>query len=70
VSRAIPECEREHQWDSDKFLARYTVLFFYPLDWTFVCPTEIVAFSEAMPKFKEIGCEVLHCPPFLLLKLR
>jgi alkyl hydroperoxide reductase subunit AhpC len=51
-------------------VARYTVLFFYPLDWTFVCPTEIVAFSDAMPKFKEIGCEVPSCPPSLPLLLK
>ena len=29
------------------------VLFFYPLDFTFVCPTEIIAFSEAQKEFKE-----------------
>lgn len=32
--------------------------FFYPFDFTFVCPTEIVAFSEAMEQFHEIGAEV------------
>lgn len=39
----------------------YTVLFFYPLDWTFVCPTEIVAFSESIEKFKKLNCNVLGC---------
>ncbi len=37
------------------------MLFFYPLDWTFVCPTEIIAFSEAAAKFKEINCELIGC---------
>lgn len=31
---------------------KWVVLFFYPLDFTFVCPTEIVAFSEAAPQFE------------------
>jgi len=38
------------------FKGQYLVLFFYPLDFTFVCPTEICAFSEAAQKFKDIGC--------------
>jgi alkyl hydroperoxide reductase subunit AhpC len=37
------------------------VLFFYPLDWTFVCPTEIIAFSEAAARFKDINCELIGC---------
>merc|ERR1712141_905589 len=38
---------------------KYVVLFFYPLDFTFVCPTEIIAFSDHVEKFKELGCEVM-----------
>ena len=41
------------------YAEKWVVLFFYPLDFTFVCPTEIIAFSEAAAKFKEINCEVL-----------
>jgi peroxiredoxin (alkyl hydroperoxide reductase subunit C) len=40
------------------YTGKYLVLFFYPLDFTFVCPTEIIAFSEAAAEFKKIGCEV------------
>ncbi|OQR66652.1 thioredoxin peroxidase-like [Tropilaelaps mercedesae] len=40
---------------------KYVVLFFYPQDFTFVCPTEILAFSEAAKKFREIECEVIAC---------
>jgi peroxiredoxin (alkyl hydroperoxide reductase subunit C) len=40
---------------------KYVVLFFYPLDFTFVCPTEITAFSDRIPDFKAIGCEVVGC---------
>ena len=35
------------------------VLFFYPLDFTFVCPSEIIAFDNHIGEFKERGCEVL-----------
>ena len=38
---------------------KYTVLFFYPLDFTFVCPSEIIAFDKAYDKFKEKNCEVV-----------
>ena len=41
------------------YKGKYVVLFFYPLDWTFVCPTEIIAFSDAAAKFKEIGAELI-----------
>ena len=37
------------------------VLFFWPLDFTFVCPTEIIQFSDKSPEFKKIGCEVVGC---------
>lgn len=37
----------------------YTVVFFYPLDFTFVCPTEIIAFHKAMDEFKKRGCKVV-----------
>lgn len=40
---------------------KWKILFFYPLDFTFVCPTEICAFSDAAPKFKEKNCEVIAC---------
>jgi peroxiredoxin 2/4 len=38
---------------------RYVVLFFYPLDFTFVCPTEIIAFDKKIAEFKELGAEVV-----------
>ena len=38
---------------------KYVVLFFYPLDFTFVCPSEIIAFDRKLAEFKERGCEVV-----------
>ena len=40
------------------FKGKWVVLFFYPLDFTFVCPTEIVAFSDKIKEFQAIGAEV------------
>lgn len=38
---------------------KWVVLFFYPLDFTFVCPTEIVEMSEKMPEFEKLNAVVL-----------
>ncbi|XP_077523637.1 peroxiredoxin 2-like [Amblyomma americanum] len=40
---------------------KYLVFFFYPLDFTFVCPTEIIAFSESADEFRQNNCEVVGC---------
>ncbi len=42
-----------------QYRGKYVVLFFYPLDFTFVCPTEITAFSDRYNDFKGINTEVL-----------
>ncbi len=41
------------------YRGKYVVLFFYPLDFTFVCPSEIIAFDKKLDAFKEKGCEVI-----------
>jgi len=38
---------------------KYTVLFFYPLDFTFVCPTELHAFEEKLDEFKERNVDLI-----------
>ena len=38
---------------------KYVVLFFYPLDFTFVCPSEIIAFHNKVKDFKERNCELV-----------
>lgn len=43
------------------FDGKWKVLFFYPLDFTFVCPTEITAFSDNIEMFQKLGCEVIGC---------
>jgi len=41
------------------YKGKYVVLFFYPLDFTFVCPTEIIAFSDKLAEFKKRNAAVL-----------
>ncbi|MCP5464124.1 MAG: peroxiredoxin [Deltaproteobacteria bacterium] len=43
------------------YKGKWLALFFYPLDFTFVCPTEITAFSDRMDDFKKLNCEVVGC---------
>ncbi|KAK4875839.1 hypothetical protein RN001_012261 [Aquatica leii] len=43
----------------DSFDKKYVVLVFYPLDFTFVCPTELIAFNEKYQKFQELNTEVI-----------
>ncbi|MCU7906326.1 MAG: peroxiredoxin C [Candidatus Thiodiazotropha sp. (ex Epidulcina cf. delphinae)] len=40
---------------------RYAVLFFYPLDFTFVCPSELIAFDHRLNEFKKRNVEVIGC---------
>jgi alkyl hydroperoxide reductase subunit AhpC len=67
VGQKAPDFKTDAALGNDEFknisLADYKgkwlVLFFYPLDFTFVCPTEINAFSDEIDKFKKLGAEVL-----------
>src|ERR1700733_14991757 len=41
------------------FKGKYLVLLFYPYDFTYVCPTEIISFSDRIEDFKKLNTEVL-----------
>ncbi|XP_053311630.1 peroxiredoxin-4 isoform X1 [Spea bombifrons] len=43
------------------YKGKYLVFFFYPLDFTFVCPTEIIAFGDRIEEFRAINTEVVAC---------
>jgi peroxiredoxin (alkyl hydroperoxide reductase subunit C) len=45
--------------DLASYRGKWVLLFFYPLDFTFVCPTEITALSDAVDEFKKRNCEIL-----------
>ncbi|OUC45773.1 antioxidant, AhpC/TSA family [Trichinella nativa] len=55
ISRKISEIKL-----SD-YKGKWLILFFYPMDFTFVCPTEIIAFNDRAGEFKEINCELIAC---------
>ncbi|MEQ8785328.1 MAG: peroxiredoxin [Pirellulaceae bacterium] len=42
-----------------EYKGKYVLLFFYPLDFTFVCPTEIIAFSDRAADFEKLGVQIL-----------
>lgn len=44
---------------SEEIKGKYALLFFYPLDFTFVCPSEIIAFDNRMNEFAQRGVEVI-----------
>ncbi len=43
------------------YQGQYVLLYFYPLDFTFVCPSEILAFNSKVAEFKERGVQLLGC---------
>ncbi|KAL7636759.1 UNVERIFIED_CONTAM: hypothetical protein RMT77_012513 [Armadillidium vulgare] len=43
------------------YKGKYVVFFFYPLDFTFVCPTEILAFNDRVKEFRALNAEVIAC---------
>ncbi|KAK2435466.1 Thioredoxin superfamily protein [Trifolium repens] len=67
VGNAAPDFEAEAVFDqefikvklSEYIGKKYVILFFYPLDFTFVCPTEITAFSDRHAEFEAINTEIL-----------
>lgn len=49
------------EFSLSKFKGKYIILFFYPLDFTFVCPTELHAFQEKLSEFEERGAQIIGC---------
>lgn len=45
--------------DLETYSGKWLILFFYPMDFTFVCPTELTSFNKEFPRFHEAGAEIL-----------
>jgi len=65
VGNRAPEFEAEAyfkgefvKWKLSEQRGKWVYLLFYPLDFTFVCPTEVLAFSKKAEQFRALGCEV------------
>jgi peroxiredoxin (alkyl hydroperoxide reductase subunit C) len=60
ASAVMPNNEIDDNFNLHSYIkGRIGVLFFYPLDFTFVCPSEIIAFANRVKEFKERGAEVI-----------
>ena len=57
--KAVKGTEVIENFTLSQFKGKYVVLFFYPLDFTFVCPTELHAFNEKVAEFEAKGAEVV-----------
>ena len=55
----MPNNSIKDDFSLDQLSGKYVVLFFYPLDFTFVCPTEIIEFNRKLDEFRERGTEVV-----------
>ena len=49
------------EFSLDDYQGKHIVLFLYPLDFTFVCPTELIAFSHRIEEFEKRGVQVIGC---------
>jgi peroxiredoxin (alkyl hydroperoxide reductase subunit C) len=58
-AQAVLENNSIEELELAAYRGKYVVLFFYPLDFTFVCPSEIIAFDKKLDAFKEKGAEVI-----------
>ena len=59
ATAVMPDNSFNKEFKLSDFRGKYVVLFFYPLDFTFVCPSEIIAFDKQLEEFKSRGVEVI-----------
>ena len=59
LKAVVQGCIKEYSLSSLR--GKYVVLFFYPLDFTFVCPTELHAFQDRLADFENRGAQVVGC---------
>lgn len=59
LTAVMPDGSFQDDFTLSQFRGKYVLLFFYPLDFTFVCPTEIIAFSDRVDEFEKLGVQVI-----------
>lgn len=59
ATAVMPDNSFKEDFRLSDYKGKYVVLFFYPLDFTFVCPSEIIAFDHRLKEFKDRGVEVI-----------
>lgn len=61
TTKAVVEKQIVPNFSLENLKGQYVVLFFYPLDFTFVCPTELHAFQEQLEEFEKRNAQVVGC---------
>jgi len=59
ANAVMPDNSINDNFSLSSYQGKYVVLFFYPLDFTFVCPSEIIAFDHRLADFRKRGVEVI-----------
>lgn len=59
ATAVMPDNTFNEQFALSDYKGQYVVLFFYPLDFTFVCPSEIIAFDAKLAEFKSRDCQLI-----------
>lgn len=59
ATAVMPDNSFKEDFKLSDYRGKYVVLFFYPLNFTFVCPTEILAFNKAVKEFEAANCQVV-----------
>ena len=59
ATAVMPDNSFKDDFKLSDYRGKYVVMFFYPLDFTFVCPSEIIAFDKKLEEFKSRGVEVI-----------
>jgi len=61
ATAVMPDGSLKGDFSLTDYKGKYVVLFFYPLDFTFVCPTELIAFSKRIQEFESRNVQVVGC---------
>lgn len=61
ATAVMPDNSFNEKFSLSDYRGKYVVLFFYPLDFTFVCPTELLAFDHRLKEFEKRNVQVIGC---------
>ena len=61
ATAVMPDNSFNEEFELSSFRGKYVVLFFYPLDFTFVCPSELIAFDHRIAEFEKRAVQVIGC---------
>ena len=59
ATAVLPDNSFKEDFRLSDYRGKYVLLFFYPLNFTFVCPSEILAFNQAANEFEENNCQII-----------